>query len=304
MMRNATWRTFLQLIYAFSIGICILLSCPSSSLASADVCQQPSNYSHLSVAYYNHDESALSGSIGRINQENHDFDLQYKRNEKWLFGVGHRYVILDFDPIELQTNGHLHTLFFPLHRQSGSDSKNFRFSIAPALSASSNVMKDPGEYSEDAFQLLAALEWSRKLSERTTLRYGVCGDNRFGSYKIYPSISVDWRPHTDLIFELGFPTTRLTYQPLAHFSSSLRIAPSGNEWLVKSKDMERQSQLLFEATLLEWTVNWEAHEQFTVSASIGRLIHSRYDVTLVDDSRARLSSDSVTRIGAALEWRF
>lgn len=303
-MRDAIWRTSLRLIYAYCIGVCILLSCPSMSLASADVCQQPNDYSHLSVKYYNHDESALSESIGRVNQENHDFDLQYKRNETWLLGVGHRYVILDFDSIELQTNGHLHTLFFPLHRQSGSDSKNFRFSIAPALSASSNVIKDPGEYSADAYQLLAALEWSRKLSERTTLRYGVCGDNRFGGYKIYPSISVDWQPHAELMIELGFPTTRLTYQPLPNFNTSVRIAPSGNEWLVKSKDMERQSKLLFEATLLEWAVNWQAHTRFTISASVGRLIHSQFDVTLVDDSRARLSSDSVTRIGAALEWRF
>jgi hypothetical protein len=277
---------------------------PSYSLASADVCEQPNDYSHLSVAYYNHDESALAGGIGRTHQENHNFDLQFRLHETWALGVGHRYDILGVDPIELQTNGHLHTLFFPLHKQSSSGDKSFRISIAPALSASSNVMKDPGEYSADAFQLLAALVWSRKLSERATLRYGVCGDSRFGGYEIYPSIGIDWRPHADLVVELGFPTTRLTYQPLPKINFSLRIAPHGNEWHVKSKDMQKKSQLVFEASLLEWAVNWQARKRLTITASVGRLFHNRYDVTLLDDNRLRLSDDSVTRIGATLEWRF
>ena len=304
MMHDATMRIICRLVRAFPMGLCIFLLYPSHSLAGVDVCGQPDDYSHLSVEYYNHDESAVAEGIGRTNQENYKVDLQYKMNETWWFGVGHRYVIFGVDPVELQTNGHLHTLFFPLHRQSDSDNKSFRFSIAPSLSASSNVMEDPAAYSADTFQILAAFVWSRKLSERATLRYGVCGDSRFGSYEIYPSISIDWRPHADLMVELGFPTTRLTYQALPNISLSLQVAPDGNEWQVKNEDMERQSKLVFEASLIEWAVNWQARTRLTISASVGRAFHNRYDVTLSDDSRVRLSDDSVTRIGAALKWRF
>lgn len=304
MMHDATLRILWWLVRGCPVGVCISLLCPSNGLASVDICQQPADYSHLSVAYYNHSKSSFAGDIGQSNQENQNFDLLFKLNETWAFGVGHRYDILDVDPIELQTNGHLHTSFFPLHKQSESDSKSFRFSIAPALSASSNVLNDPGEYSADTFQLLAALVWSRNLSEEATLRYGVCGDNRFGSYEIYPSISIGWRPHADWIIELGFPTTRLTYQPLQNVSLSLRIAPDGNEWHVKNKSMEKQSQLIYEASLIEWASNWQVHKQLTITASVGRLFHNRYDVTLLDDSQVRLSGDAVTRIGAALAWRF
>jgi hypothetical protein len=116
------------------------------------------------------------------------------------------------------------------------------------------------------------------------LRYGVCGDHRFGSYKLYPSITVGWQPRTDLTIEVGFPTTRLTYRALPNSSLSLRFAPYGNEWHVKSKDMEKQSQLVFEASLVECTITWQARKQLTVTASVGRILHGQYDVTLLDDT--------------------
>lgn len=304
MMFDAVRRILWQLLRCCTIGACLSLSYVSNSLASVDICQQPTDYSHLSVAYSNHERSAFEGGVGHTNQENHNFDLLFKMNGTWAFGVGHRYDKLGVDQIELQTNGYLHTLFFPLHKLSESDRKGFRLSIAPALSASSNIVDDPGEYSADAFQLLVALVWSRGLSDTATLRYGVCGDNRFGDYELYPSISIAWQPHADWTIELGFPTTRLTYQASRNLSSSLRIAPDGNEWHVKNADMDKQSQLVYEASLLEWALNWQTKENFTITASVGRQFHNRYDVTLRDDRRVRLSSDSVTRIGAALAWRF
>jgi hypothetical protein len=304
MMTGAMLRIYWRLLRGCAIGIFFFLSCISNSLASADVCQQPTAFSHLSIAYYNHDESAMKRSVGETNQENYNFDLQFKLNENWTFGVGHRYVILNVDPIELQTNGHLHTFFLPLHRQSYSDGQSFRFSIAPALSASSNVMKDPGEYNADALQFLAALVWSRKLSERATFRYGICGDHRFGNYEVYPLVSVDWQPHADWVIELGFPATRLTYQVSRNITSALRIAPDGNEWFVKNKSLEKQSRVVYEASLVEWAFTWQAQKRIAITASVGRQFHNRYAVTLRDESQVQLSSDSVTRIGAALEWRF
>ncbi len=256
------------------------------------------------MAYYDHEKSSFETNVGETDQVNVNFDLLFKLNHNWAFGAGHHYTALNVDPLELQTNGYLHTFFLPLHRQSQSDRKSFRFSIAPALSASSNVMKSPGEYNTDAFQLLVALVWSRQLSDRVNFRYGVCGDHRFGSYEIYPLVSVDWRPHADWTIELGFPTSQLTYQVSRSVTSSLRIAPDGNEWYVKDKALEMQSQVVYEARLLEWAFNWQAHKRFTVMASVGRQFHNRYEMTLLDESRVRLPSDSVTRVGAALAWRF
>ncbi len=307
-MQEAMFRSVARLVCSCLAGMCFYLSCVPNSLAnvdsSVDVCQQPLAYSHLSIAYYIDEKSSIERDLGEVKQENRVFDLLFKLNNKWSLGAGHRYTILNVDPLKLQTNGHLHTFYGPLHIQSQSGRRGFRFSIAPALSASSNYVKDPGEYNADALQLLAALVWSKQLSDRTNVRYGVCGDHRFGSYKIYPLVSVDWQPHADWTIELGFPTSRLSYQVSKSLSSSLRFTPDGNEWHVKDKSLEKQSQLVYEAYLLEWAFNWQVHKRFSITASVGRKFHNRYVMTLLDESHVQLSSDSVTRIGAAIAWRF
>ena len=293
-----------QLARSCLVGLSLFLCCFSNSLASVDVCEQPTAYSHLSVAHYNCEKSLLERGLGDIKQKNNDFDLFFRLNSNWTTGAGHRYTILDVDPLELQTNGHLHTFFLPLHRESQSDHKSLRFSIAPALSASSNVMKDPREYDADAFQLVAALVWSREISDRVTVRYGVCGDHRFGNFEIYPSVSVDFQPDSDWTITLGFPMSQLSYQASTSLSSSLQITPNGHEWYVKDKSMEKQSSVVYEAWLLEWTISWLAHERFMVKAGVGRQFENRYEMTLLNEDRVRVHADSVIRLGVALTWRF
>lgn len=304
MVLNAIPGTLRWLMCCLGVGSSALLLGPPIVLASVDVCQPPDNFSHLSLGYYKQSGTDLDGDAGRIVRENHDVGLQYRLNDTWSFGAGHRYVILDLERTELQTNGHLHTLFFPMHRQRGSDGNSIRISAAPAVSASSNVMKDPGEFSADTFQLLAAIVWNRELSEHASLRFGVCGDHSFGNYTIYPSIALDWRPRPGLLLELGLPVTGLTYEASPAIELVLRVSPDGNEWHVKSKDLEKQSRLVFRALLVETTFRWQASERVAVTVGVARTFENQYDVTLLDDRRVELSHDAATRFGAALEWRF
>jgi hypothetical protein len=297
-------RIIAHLLRSWLASMCLCLSCVSNSLASVDICQDPPAEAHLSIAYVKHDESSFERSLGETRQENFDIDLQFQSNDKWAFGAGHRYTILNVSRLELQTNGHLHTFFLPVHRMSQADRNSFRFSFAPALSASSNVMKDPGEYRADALQLLAALVWNRQVSEHVGIHYGICGDHRFGSYQIYPLIGVDWELHPDWMIELGFPASQLSYQVSKSLTSLLRIAPDGNEWYVRDESLENQSQLVYQAYTLEWAISWQAREHFSLTGTVGIQFHNRYELTLLDNSRDRLSSESVTRIGAALAWRF
>jgi len=293
-----------RLDHSYLAGMCLFLFGLSNSAASVDICRQPTDDSHLSIAYDNHDRSFVGRSKSTTNQEYLNSDLLFKLSDSLALGIGHRYTILNADLIEPQTNGYLHTIYLPLHLHTQSDRGSMRFSIAPALSASSNVISDPGSYNGDALQLLAALVWSRQISDQLNLRYGICGDHLFGRYTIYPSIGVDWQPHADWTIELGFPSSQITYQVSRRLTSSLRIAPDGNEWYVRDKSMEKQSRFIYEALLLEWAFSWKADERVVISASVGRQLDNRYEMTLMDDSRVRLHSDPVTRIGAALVWHF
>ena len=152
--------------------------------------------------------------------------------------------------------------------------------------------------------MLGAVVWRRQLSEQSTLRYGLCGDSRFGGYEVYPTASVDWQLNADLSVELGFPTTRLTYALSDTLRSSLQVAPAGNGWHVRSADFAESSDVEFEATLLEWSFRWELRERLSLMASIGRLFDGRYEATLSDDRRVRASAKEATRLGASIAWRW
>jgi len=297
-------RIITRLLHSWLAMPCLYLSCVSNSLASVDICQEPTAGSHLSIAYQKDEKSSFERGLGEARQENYEFDLQFDLNNKWVIGAGHRYTNLNVGGLDLQSNGHLHTFFTPLHRLSQAEGKRFRFSIAPALSASSNVMKDPGEYSADALQLLVALVWSRQVSAQVGMRYGICGDYRFGNYRIYPLVSVDWQLHPDWKIELGFPVSQLSYRISINLVSSLRVAPDGNEWYVSDKSMQKKSKLVYEAYALEWAFDWRGHERLSLTASVGIQFDSRYELTLLDDSRATVSGESVARIGTAFVWHF
>ncbi len=296
--------TYFRRPWRYVAALSLIMAFAPNSLASVDVCQQPPDVSYVSVGYFKDQEASFEGGIGTNRQENFEFDLQFEAGDNWRLGIGHRYKILNVDGLQPETNGHLHTSFFPLHWEKQSARNSFRISVAPALSASSNVYRNFGEVDSDAWQLLAALIWSRPMSDRVTIRFGICGDHRFGEYRTYPSFIAEWQPHDDWTIELGFPMSRLTYDISKSITSSLQISPDGNEWFVKDQSLTRQSQLIYEAYLLEWAFAWQAHEHFGVSASVGWQFDSRYEMTLLDTSRVRLNSDSVLRIGAALAWQF
>ena len=303
-MRHAITESLSYLVRGTLACVCLGFTSLSDVLASVDICQDPATVSRLSFEIVRHSDSAIDNGAGAVGQENNNFDLMFKTDDdKWLFGAGHRYTIFDIDPLQPETNGHLHTFFLPLHKLTENDRRSFRFSIAPALSASSNVF-DKRKMSNDAVQLLAALVWGRRISDRTSLRYGICGDHRFGEYQIYPVISMQWQPRPDWSIQLGFPASWVSYQVSARSSSMIRIKPDGNEWYVLDKSLVNHSQFVYESYALEWTFDWKLRESFIITASVGRQFHNRFEMTLLDRSRVRLSGDPVTRVGAALEWRF
>lgn len=303
-MRSSKLGKWLLTVRECAVAVGLMTSFPATGSASVDICQQPATDPYFSIAYHHHNTFSDARSNGEIDRESSSIDMHVNLSETWSMGVGHRYDQLDAAGIGLPTNGHLHTVFMPFHRQIGSDTSGFRVSVAPAMAASSNVLKDPDEYSADAFQLLAALVWNRNLSEKTAVRFGACGDHRFGGYSVYPLVSFDWQPHNDWLIELGFPVSRMTWQVTDSLAMALRVAPDGNEWHVENKAMDRQSQLVYEATLFEYAVNWQFHERLTASVSAGRLVDIRYKVTLLNDINARLTGSDVTRVGAAIRWRF
>lgn len=268
------------------------------------MCEEPADESFAAIAYVDHERSSLSGRAGSTNQENQNLDLLIASEAgRFAWGLGHRYLIFDFADIEPQTNAHLHTTFVPLH-WTFAGARQLRFSAAVALSASSNVMGHPQEWSRDTPQLLAALVATSRKSDAVSLRYGLCGDHRFGEYRLYPAAAIAWRFAEAWSLELGFPSSLIRFQPTDRLRSTLAIAPDGNEWHVEDRDFELRSQLVYEAIALEWTTDWRIHPRLTLSLHLGRQLDNRYAMTLENGERVSVSGEPAMRVGGGVRWRF
>ena len=267
----------------------------------ASVCGDPATRSYAAGEFAWHGRSALRERAGATDQENQDLDvLVASPSRAFSYGFGHRYMIFDFSAIEPQTNAHLHTSFAPLHWQRGSR----RLSAAVALSASSNVMGHPQEYESETLQLLFAAVVAKDVDEHLAFVYGLCGDHRFGEYRVYPVAGVEWRPHPDWTLEVGFPETRIAYTVTKDFVISLQVAPDGNEWRVENRDFSAESDFVYEAVALEWITEWSPVSRLTVALSLGRQLRNRYEMTLANGQRAFVSGAPADRVGVGLRWRF
>lgn len=284
------------------------LAAGSAARAAASVCDEPADESFAAIAYVDHEHSSLEGPAGSTNgstnQKNQDFDVLVTSGPGgFAWGFAHRYLIFDFAGVEPQTNAHLHTTFAPLH-WTFEGTRTLRFSAAAALSASSNVMGHPGEWESETLQLLAGLVATSRLSDALSLRYGVCGDHRFGEYRIYPALTAVWRPGPRWLLELGFPSSRVRFEPVEALSSTVSIAPDGNEWHVKDRELRAGSSFIYEAVALEWTIDWRVHPRLTLSLELGRQLDNRYEMTLADGRRVAVSGETANRTGFAVRWRF
>ncbi|HZD51510.1 MAG TPA: hypothetical protein VE175_00550, partial [Woeseiaceae bacterium] len=78
----------------------------------------------------------------------------------------------------------------------------------------------------------------------------------------------------------------------------------GNEWHVKDRALERGSQFVYEAIVLEWVTDWRVHPRLTVSLHLGRQLDNRYEMTLQDGERVHVSGEAANRVGLSLRWQF
>lgn len=286
------------------VMLTLALPCLSHAAPAVDVCRDPADEPTISAAYYDNAASPFDRNPGRTDRDDFSTDVLLTSGGPWAFGGGHRSAILNVDQLEPQTNGYLHTFFFTAHRFARSGNRGLRFSVAPALSASSNITKDTDEYTADAVQLLVAVVRNQQLSERVGLRYGICGDHRFGGYRVYPAIGFRWQGHPDWTVDVGFPDSQLSYQASRRIATSLRLTPNGNEWYVKDKSLDKYSRFAYSASLAQWALDWRVHEDLVLSASIGKEFARRYEMTLTDDRRVRLDSKAGVRLGIAVAWLF
>jgi len=279
-----------------------LLAVPTAEAAgSYDVCREPAPESSFHAGYGLYEDVRLAG--GDLGRENWAADLVFRSGDDWLIGGSYRGTLLDESAVDFRTNGYLHDFYFQLHRLRTGDER-VRWAVAPALSASSNVTKDPGQYDGEAWQLLLAAVWEWPANDTLAYRAGLCADHRFGRYLTYPVVSVAWRPHPDWLVEAGFPDTTVSFRPGTKFHGALSVYPNGNEWYVKDQSLEYASMFEYRAWAADLSFTWRATPAIALTLVGGVDFDAEYRGELGDGTRPTLDAGTAGRAGIEFTWTF
>lgn len=285
------------------IGAVMHLPLQAEAESAYAVCKEPGGATAVRAGFAAYDQAAPEGFGGGIDRENWLLDVEVDAGTRWRTGGAYRGTLLDEQSIGLQTNGYLHSFYFLLHRLRSAE-QPLRVSIAPALSASSNVASDLDEVEGDALQLSFAAVWRFPAGDALAWRAGVCADHRFGRYRLYPVVAADWRPHPDWQVSAGFPDTSISYRPAAAISTTLAAYPNGNEWFVKDKSLTQSSLLEYRAWALDLAVEWRPTERLGLKGILGQDFDAEYRADLQDGSRVTLATGSTARVGVSVSWTF
>lgn len=272
--------------------------------AAPEVCSDPQEERAATLTLAATASASLAETAGEVSWQERAVALAWGRpGPGWSGGFRHRYSVFDFEGVEPQTNGHVHTSNVEFHWR-GSGAAAIRLSAAPGIAASSNIVKAPGRYDGKTFTLPVALLAGRQLDDRLRLAWGICGDQSFGEYRLYPKLSLLWTPPGGWYAELGFPASAIGYAAAANWSTELRLAPDGNEWRVEDRRGDARSRFVQESLALRWSVDRALTPAVTVSATAGLQFRSRYELRLADGGRLDTESDSSWRAAVSLRWRW
>lgn len=255
----------------------------------------------MRAGYHSYDDVHIrDAELGRADWA---VDGRGRIGDDWLIGGSYRGALLDESEVGFQTNGYQHSFYFELQRLR-DDERRLRWAVAPAVSGSSNVTKDPGEYDGEAWQLLFAAVWEWPANDELRYRAGVCADHRFGRYRAYPVVAVGWQPNADWLVEGGFPDTRITWRPGSTLSGAFAIHPNGNEWYVKDRSLEHASMFEYRAWAADLSLAWRATPAIGFTFVVGVDLDAEYRGELADGSKPALDTGTVGRVGIELEWLF
>lgn len=225
----------------------------------------------------------------------------------WLGGVGHEYLSLQFDelpPPEPQSNGHLHTLYLPVHWVNPEQQRQTRLSVAPAIGISSNILKNPDKLHEDSLQLWLALEYKQRVTSTLQWLLGLCADHRFGHYQGYPVAGLEWQPGERWSLRLAYPDTSLSYRATPRLSLTLAAGPDGNQWQILDSDLDNRSRVVREAWLIEGQISWQLSRSVTLSISVGKAIEPQLQLSLERGAEVELDLDDSSYTALGLRWHF
>lgn len=289
----------------FCLALMVSMLCPHAQ-AALGPCHVPPANSQLKFSF----ESGQSRSFDTapnadVALERYHFSITPRSgNRKITVGYGHQYSIVDIDNLFTPetrpvANGHLHTLYVPIDLAGEA----WQLRLQPTLSVSSNLLKKPGDIGADAWQPNLALLRQFGDSSESHWVAGICGDYRFGDYRVYPTVSWN-RQHGRWSLHIGWPDTAIRASIIHEsLSTGLRVGPAGNRWFVHDNDAG-DSLFIHEAWRAEWYLDWRFARSWRVNVNLGKLFENRYEFELENGERFQDDTDSPLQARIGIIWQF
>lgn len=281
-----------------------------SSLATGSPCQVAPTDSRATLSVESgHGKAFDTAPNSDVSLERYHLEIRPRDNQAIAVGFGHQYSIVDIDnlpgsgdrEISPVTNGHLHTLYIPMDLSS-LVGEPWRLRLEPALSISSNLLKKPGSIGADAWQPNVALLGRFDESPSSHWELGLCGDYRFGDYRVYPSASWNWQKGRWSL-RLGYPDAGIEASINEALSTGLRVSPAGNRWFVHDSDAG-DSLFIHEAWRAEWYLDWHFARSWNVNINLGKLLHNHYEFELESGRRFRDDTRPPWQVRLGIVWHY
>lgn len=257
--------------------------------ATTNYCDEGTSRSFIRLKNGNLDSAQLDTALpAQVAITTSEFNsvrvLESKQPFPDSIGFNFRYTIVDLESINAMTNGHLHTWDFPLEgRLDGTNSEMF-YSITPALSVSSNALKNPKLINSDDLQLYTGLVYKKIISPDNAWLLGLRSDHRFGSYKAYPVVGICMYPASDWNLQLALPDFNILKRLNSQLSLKLFIQPAGNQWRVFSRDTTRESDFIYEAIATGLSAQWHFDASSYIALAIEKQTARRFNFVLDDNT--------------------
>jgi hypothetical protein len=218
-------------------------------------------------------------------------------------GYSHQYDSLDIDLADGDTlsNGHHHTIAIPLHWHRELDGGDeMSLSLAPALSVSSNVLKDLDLADSDAVQLWGSAMY-RLDGDRIDWLFGVMHDYRFGEGRVYPVAGAEWSSESTSL-RVTYPDIAANWHFAERWSLDASVSPDGNLWRVWDRDKNIDSDFEREAWRAELAVNYQLTRGWRVGLTAGYSWDVEWEFVTESFGPTRTGGDSQTTIGINIRW--
>ena len=200
-----------------------------------------------------------------------------------------------------QNNGDLHALHLATQWAAGWGPGTLRLAFAPAVSTSSNGMKNPDELDSEAFQFWGAALYAWPAGPLQWVA-GVAHDYRFGENRVYPVAGLEWQ-RDRLALRAVFPDLNIRLGADAGWALEFRIEPDGNEWLAYDRDLENSDTFQREAWQSDLRLSYRFRNGIGLGVSAGYYWQQEWEFRREDGSLAQTDGDDSPFFGLHLGWR-